>query len=132
MRIVFRRFRVRSKPEKSAASSPMKLRRARGVRALGMLLLVKRRALKISRMTLQLGAFALGSITLLLQAPNGSAQPLCDRLLNLPLIVIAIERFERFTKRVQRNVPTRNSFTPALLRHQFHKNTFIARMRFVG
>src|SRR6266700_1296868 len=122
------RNRIRPKSEELAAPGPMKSCRTRRVCTLGMLLLVQRSSSQRSATGGWLFAVSLSSsCPLFFQTLNSCPKPASNCFFGLVLIAVPIQRIQRLTGYVERNVAAGNIFRVALGRHQLHQNTITAR-----
>jgi hypothetical protein len=64
---------------------------------------------------------------LFFQIPNGCFEPRHNLLFDLALLVIAIQRVQRLTRCIERNVPARDFRRAKLRWYQINKNTITAR-----
>src|SRR5229473_320538 len=106
----------------------MKGSRTRRVCTLWMLLLVQRSSSQRSAAGRRLlAASSLSSCSFFFQTLNRGAQPVSNILFDLVSITVSVERIQRLTGYIERNVAAGNLFGAALRRHQLHQNTTTAR-----
>src|ERR1700686_1932891 len=97
--------RIGAKAEELAAAGPMKLRRTRRVCAFRMLPLIERRSLQRSNACCRMRIGNPGNRgPQFFQALNDGSQPVSDGLFGLAGVAVAVERIQRFSRGVERNV----------------------------
>src|SRR5450759_5719059 len=101
--------RIGAKSKELAAAGPMKLRRTPRVCAFRMLLLIERRSLQRSTACRRLRVCnRWNRCPQFFQTLNDGSQPVSDGLFGLAGVTVAVERIQRFSRGVERNVAAGN------------------------